>query len=61
MRVDYVRLGVAVWCGVVLCDYNTTLVNSRLGCTRLWQLRAKIKSVQQINEIFLCIFTYIKK
>ena len=23
--------------GVVLGDYNTTLVNSRLGWTRLWQ------------------------
>ena len=27
-----------VWGGVVLGDYNTTLVNSRLGWTRLWQL-----------------------
>ena len=34
---------------MVLGDYNITLVNSRLGWTRLWQYQADTNYLQAIN------------
>ena len=41
-----------------ICIHHVTYLDKLIKCL---EMRANVKSVREINEIFLCIFTYIWK